>query len=68
MPTGSLNAIGPNEMLFAGQIRVRPKNHVIVAGAHWRILVSTIEPSAVPAKKQQSVQVRQRSAYPFIRC
>jgi len=55
-----LNPTGPNEILFTGQTRVRSKSHVLVAGANWRQLANTIEPSAVPAKRQQRVQVRQR--------
>jgi len=33
---------------------------LLVRWAHWRHLVNTIEPSALPAKKQQRVQVQQR--------
>jgi len=53
---------GPNEILFAGQTRLRPNNHVLVAGAHWRHLVSTNGSSAVPAKRQQPIY-RFDSAY-----
>jgi len=55
-----INPTGMNEMLFAGQTRVSQGNHILVSGANWRILANTIEPSAVSAKRQQRVQVRQR--------
>jgi len=38
----------------------RLKEQCVVEWAHWRNLVNTIEPSAVPAKKQHHVQVWQR--------
>jgi len=34
---------GRDEMPFVGQTRVHPKNHVLVVGAHWRILANTSE-------------------------
>jgi len=37
---------GPNETLFVGQTRVRQRTVIILfAGAHWRLLFNTIEPS-----------------------
>ena len=45
MHNDPLNPTGPNEMLFAGQTRVRRITIILVAGAHWRLLANAIEPS-----------------------
>jgi len=42
MHNDPLNPTGPNEMLFAGQTRVRQGTIVVVVGAHWRILANAI--------------------------
>ena len=59
MHNDPLNPTGPNEMLFVGQTRVHPHNDVLVAGAHWHLLANTIEPSVVPAKRQERIHVPQ---------
>jgi len=45
MHNDPLNPTGPNEMLFAGQTRVRQRTIILVAGTHWRLLTNAIEPS-----------------------
>jgi len=55
----SAKTVEPIEMPFRGLTRAGSRNNVLVAWAHWRNLVNTIEPSAVPAKGQQRVLVRQ---------
>jgi len=51
----------PNKMLFVGQTRVRPKNHILVVGAHWRILVNTIN-IRTPVGKTNHVGVTQTTS------
>ena len=47
-------------------------SNVLVAWTYWRHLVNTIQPSSVPAKRQQRIQSDRvyicYSAYPFIHC
>jgi len=50
------NPTRSNEMLFAGQTRVRRKNHVLIAGAHWRLVANTIEPSMRGGHQRRAVQ------------
>jgi len=38
------NSTEPNELLFAGQTRVRQRTIILVVGAHWRLLTNGIEP------------------------
>ena len=45
MHNDSLNLTGPNGMLFSGQTHVRRRTIILVAGAHWRLLIDAIEPS-----------------------
>jgi len=49
----------PIEMLFRGLPCIGSRYNVLVGWAHWRHLVDTIEPSDVPTKRQQRVQIRQ---------
>jgi len=44
MHNDPLSPTGPNEMLFAGQTRVRRKTIILVAGVHWCLLANVIEP------------------------
>jgi len=47
----------PIEMQFSGLTHAGSVNNVLVGWAQWRHRWTRFEPSAVPAKKQQRVQV-----------
>ena len=45
----------PIEMPFRGLTHAGSRNNVVVGWARWHQLVNTIEPSALPSKKQQRI-------------